>query len=266
MKEKDKLDNNISTILGFDINTLPDPLSDKSKIIKMLKDDAHYFGDLGKEDLSKSDVRALLGNLLDFKKDKDPTVPMLQGSYFHTSCLETEKLANFEIVECSSRNTNIYKEIGELRLLQKEADMVNDMVTSLKANLELSDLVWGRDGENEVPGIKEIMGNMWKAKADRVLDDCVIDLKTTADLDGFRYSARKYDYDCQAWIYNQIFGKPMVFVVVEKNTNRLGLFECSDDFLEYGKQKVVRATEVYEKFFGPNATEDVEQYFKSDIL
>ena len=107
---------------------------------------------------------------------------------------------------------------------------------------------------------------MWKGKADRVLDDCVVDLKTTSDIDGFKYSARKYNYDSQAWLYNQIFGKPMIFIVVEKKTNRLGMFQCSDDFLEYGKQKVVEATKVYNKFFSPNATHDVEQYFKTDIL
>ena len=237
-----------------------------SSTIELLKDDKNYYGDLGKTFLSNSDIYSLLKNLLDFKADIEPTVPMLQGSYFHTACLEPHKLSDFNVVECSSRNTNIYKEIGELCLLQKEADMLNDMVDTLKGSLELSEFVWGRDGENEVPGVKEIMGNMWKAKADRVLNDCVIDLKTTSDIDGFMYSARKYNYDSQAWIYNQIFGKPMIFIAIEKKTNRLGLFDCSDDFLEYGKQKVVKATEVYNKFFGPNATESVEQYYLTQTL
>jgi len=237
-----------------------------SSTIELLKDDVNYYGDLGKTFLSNSDIQHLLKNLLDFKADKEPTVPMLHGSYFHTLCLEPEKVSEFQIAECASRNTKIYKDIGELMLLQKEAEMINDMVRTLKGSLELSELVWGRDGNNEVPGVKEIMGNMWKAKADRVLSDCVIDLKTTSDIDGFMYSARKYNYDSQAWLYNQIFGKPMIFIAIEKKTNRLGLFDCSEDFLEYGKQKVVKATEVYNKFFGPNATESVEQYYLTQTL
>jgi len=237
-----------------------------SSTIELLKDDVNYYGDLGKTFLSNSDIQHLLKNLLDFKADKEPTVPMLHGSDFQTLCLEPEKVSEFQIAECASRNTKIYKDIGELMLLQKEAEMINDMVRTLKGSLELSELVWGRDGNNEVPGVKEIMGNMWKAKADRVLSDCVIDLKTTSDIDGFMYSARKYNYDSQAWLYNQIFGKPMIFIAIEKKTNRLGLFDCSEDFLEYGKQKVVKATEVYNKFFGPNATESVEQYYLTQTL
>ena len=58
----------------------------------------------------------------------------------------------------------------------------------------------------------------------------------------------------------------MIFIVAENKTNRLGMFQCSDDFLEYGKQKVVEATKVYNKFFSSKSTEDVEQYFKTDIL
>ena len=238
----------------------------KESILLELKDDDKYYGKLGKMYLSNSDIIHLLTNPMEFKKDLEPTVPMLQGRYLHTSCFEPEKINTFEVVDCSSRNTNIYKEVGGLCLLQKEVDMLHDMEQALKANIELSEFLWGREGDNEVPGIKEIMGNMWKAKADRVLDDCVVDLKTTSDIDGFKYSARKYNYDSQAWLYNQIFGKPMIFIVAEKKTNRLGMFQCSDDFLEYGKQKVVEATKVYNKFFSSKSTEDVEQYFKTDIL
>ena len=112
-----------------------------SSTIELLKEDANYYGDLGKTFLSNSDIDSLLKNLLDFKADIEPTVPMLQGSYFHTACLEPHKLSDFNVVECSSRNTNIYKEIGELCLIQKEADMLNDMVDTLKGSLELSELV-----------------------------------------------------------------------------------------------------------------------------
>ena len=58
--------------------------------------------------------------------------------------------------------------------------------------------------EYEQPGIIELEGQMWKGKADIVNHDekLIIDLKTTADLQKFRYSASKYNYDSQAYIYS----------------------------------------------------------------
>ena len=58
----------------------------------------------------------------------------------------------------------------------------------------------------------------------------------------------------------------MVFIVVEKNTYKTGLFECSETFLEYGKQKVFKAIEVYEKFFIQGAPEDINQYYHVEQL
>ena len=88
----------------------------------------------------------------------------------------------------------------------------------------------------------------------------------SGNLDEFKYSARKYNYDSQAYIYNQLFGKPMVFIVVEKETCRTGLFECSDEFLDRGREKVYKAIDVYNKFFGPSATDDITQYFTIQTL
>jgi hypothetical protein len=88
----------------------------------------------------------------------------------------------------------------------------------------------------------------------------IVDIKTTSDIDKFRYSANAYNYDSQAWIYNQLFGVPMVFVVIEKGSNRIGIFDCSDEFLDRGREKVKSAVEVWKKFFGPDATEDINQF------
>jgi hypothetical protein len=58
----------------------------------------------------------------------------------------------------------------------------------------------------------------------------------------------------------------MVFIVVEKETCRTGLFECSDEFMDRGREKVYKAIEVYQKFFGANATDDITQFFTTQIL
>ena len=92
---------------------------------------------------------------------------------------------------------------------------------------------------------------MWKGKADIVNHDekLVIDLKTTADIDKFRWSASKYNYDSQAYIYRKLFGYDMLFIAMDKSTNQIGLFECSSEFYRSGERKVEKASEVYDLFF-----------------
>ena len=54
----------------------------------------------------------------------------LVGGYFHTAILNLNKIKNFKIVEASSRNTKVYKEMsgGEMCLLQHEVDRVEALV------------------------------------------------------------------------------------------------------------------------------------------
>ena len=115
--------------------------------------------------------------------------------------------------------------------------------------------------------IKELEGVTWKGKADIVNHDekLIIDLKTTGDIDKFRWSANKFNYDSQAYIYSQLFGYEMLFIVIDKTTHQLGLFDCSPKFYEGGKDKVRKAVEVYDLFF---KTEDFDpkQYFINETL
>ena len=62
------------------------------------------------------------------------------------------------------------------------------------ANDVCKDLIQNGNVEYEVPNITEIEGEMWKGKADIVnhSERLVVDLKTTADIDKFRFSASKY--------------------------------------------------------------------------
>ena len=94
----------------------------------------------------------------------------------------------------------------------------------------------------------------------------MIDLKTTSNIKDFKYSARKYNYDSQAYLYQQFFDKPLVFYVVDKLTFELGIFEPSDNFLNNGKEKVEKAIEVYNKFFSQDAEEDIENYIIKELL
>ena len=110
------------------------------------------------------------------------------------------------------------------------------------------------------------MANWWKGKADIVHKDYLIDIKTSSDIDKFLYSAKTYNYDSQAYIYQRMFGKPMVFFVICKNTSRLGIFDCSSEFLRSGQRKVEQATEVYNNFFSDEANEDINSYIHRQTL
>lgn len=238
------------------------------KIIKQLKDDKEYYGGVGKNYLSNSDIGALLTNPKEYGVQKDDNVNFAKGRLFHHLILEPEKVKDWNAVDVSSRNTKKYKEIlaesGEpFLLLQKEYDDITELAKVMTANLDFYDMIYADGNQFEVPAIGEIGGVMWKGKADIVCDDCLIDIKTTSDINKFAsYNARKYNYDSQAYVYHTLFGKPLKFLVIDKTNGQLGLFETTADFIERGAEKVEKAIEVYNKFFSKDATDDVNQYYR----
>ena len=129
------------------------------------------------------------------------------------------------------------------------------------------DLIRNANVEYETPGVTELFGNKWKGKADIINHDdkVIIDLKTTNDLDSFRFSAKKYNYDSQAYIYSHLFGYEFMFIVIDKNTHQIGLFDCSTEFLERGQYKVEKASEVYDLFY-KSEDFDPNQYFINQTL
>jgi hypothetical protein len=242
-----------------------------SNIIEKLKSDENYYGEFGSKYISNSDINTLLKNPRMFKVREEPTVPMLQGSYLHTAMLEPEKLVNFEVVEASTRNTNIYKDAvshssSSILLLKNEQDELDSLVSTMKGNFFFYENIYREGNVFEQPAVMDIFGMPFKGKADIVSEDILIDIKTTSDIDDFRWSAKKYNYDSQAYIYSQLFGKPLVFYVVCKKSHRLGVFEPSEEFILGGRDKVMRAIEVYKKFFSKDATEDINNYFIQDTL
>ena len=241
----------------------------EADVLKKLEIDEYYYGDFGKKYLSNSDISTLLTNPLALGQPSKPSPAFLVGGYFHTAILEPDKLVKFKVIESSSRNTTAYKEMsgGELCLLQSEVDKIELMTEKVLANNVCKDLIRGINVEYERPGITELAGQMWKGKADIVNHDeqLIIDLKTTADINKFRYSASKYNYDSQAYIYSKLFGYEFVFIVIDKNNHQIGLYDCSPQFYERGADKVARAAEQY-KLFYQSEDFDPQQFFINQTL
>ena len=241
----------------------------KEDVIEKLRNDEDYYGAFGKKYLSNSDIGTLLTNPLALGKPTEQRPAFLVGGYFHTAILEPDKLKKYRVIPSSTRNTKAYKEMsgGELCLLQHEVDAIELLSDTMLANDVCKGLIRDSNTEYETPAIAEIEGEMWKGKADIVNhnEKLVVDLKTTADITRFKWSASKYNYDSQAYIYRMLFGYDMLFIVIDKNTHQLGLFDCSPEFYEKGKDKVQRAVEAY-KLFYKQKDFDPKQYFINKTL
>ena len=241
----------------------------KEKILQRLCNDEDYYGEFGNQFLSNSHVGKLLKDPLRAFEPSKPSPAFLVGGYFHTCILEPDKLDKYKVVKSTTRNTKAYKDVAgaELCLLQHEVDTIELMRDKVMANDICKDLIVNSQTEYEKPGIINMFNNNWKGKADIVNHEekLVIDLKTTADIDKFQWSASKFNYDSQAYIYSKLFGYEFLFIVIDKNTHQIGMFDCSPQFYERGEEKVRKASEAYDLFYKTKDF-DPKQYFISKTL
>lgn len=226
--------------------------------LEKLRIDKEYYTGVGKKYLSNSDIGTLLKNPKGFGKVSEDNINFAKGRLFHQLILEPAKAEESikSAVDVSTRNTKAYKERieengGGFLLLTKEVEEINKLTKVMLSNIDFFDLIKAEDNVYEEPAIRNIKGVMWKGKADIVGRDYLIDLKTTSDINKFKWSAREYNYDSQAFIYELLFGKPLIFLVIDKSTGVLGKFYASEEFLIRGEEKVEKAIEVYDKFFNP---------------
>lgn len=242
-----------------------------SDIIEQLRDDTKYYGKVGRQYMSNSDIKVLLDDPSMFGVPTPDNPVFAKGRLFHQLILEPEKAANVACVDASRRDTNKYKDacanLGvPFMLLTKEMVDIRSLVKKMMGNLDFFDTIRADGNVYEQPAVGTIMGKQFKGKADIIGTDRIIDLKTTGNIDDFKWSARKYGYDSQAYIYQSLFGKPMVFYAIDKKTGRMGMFETSKDFVLRGRDKVERALEVHDKFFGADATHSIETFYITQTL
>ena len=240
-------------------------------VINKLRNDAEYYGGIGKNYLSNSDISALLNAPKEFGVSRVDNPIFAKGRLFHQLILEPEKAKDVISLDVSSRNTKKYKDFVadnnlDFVLLDKEVNDIKSWTYIMKSNMDFFDMIYDEDNEFELPGVMEIKGEMWKGKADIVGKDALYDLKTTSDIKKFKRSANLYNYDSQAYIYQQLFGKPLVFLVIDKTTHMLGVFRPTEDFIKRGEVKVEKAIEVYRNFFSEDAVENIEDFYIEDYI
>jgi hypothetical protein len=57
----------------------------------------------------------------------------------------------------------------------------------------------------------------------------------------------------------------MIFMAIDKSTHQIGIFDCSERFLETGEDKVKRAVEAYDLFYRTEGF-DPQQYLITKTL
>ena len=240
----------------------------QNNIIEHLKDDSNYYGKVGQQYLSNSDIYSLLKNPRNFRK-KEKSLALIEGGYFHTAMLEPHKLKEYSVMDVSSRATKGFKEYikdNDLHpydvLLTKEVEKINTWVDAMKSNFVMYTDIYAEGNVYEKPAITNMFGVDWKGKADIITQTRVIDIKTTGNVDKFKWSANDYNYDSQAYVYEQLFGKPVEFYIIDKTTLKLKIAKPSPETILRGRDKVLKAIEVYNKFFAEDSAEDITQYIE----
>jgi hypothetical protein len=137
------------------------------------------------------------------------------------------------------------------------------MVDMFKSNENIKSVLDIKNIQFEVPSVGVLTESnlLWKAKADIITDDYVYDIKTSASLKSFYRSSKSYNYDSQAYIYSTLFQKPMRFLVIEKGTGLIGIFDTSEEAYSNGSYKVSEAESQFLKYY-VNKEEKLQNFTK----
>jgi hypothetical protein len=241
-------------------------------ILAKMVDDSFYYGHLGQNALSSSALKKLLQSPKAYQaslRQSDSSQALRDGQLVHMSILEKHKLKDLVIIE-GTKARKEYKdavaEYGERNVFtESEVNNAYWIADAVHSNNEASYLL--SDCDYEVPGVAMIEGIAHRAKADAITKDrkVIIDLKTTSsEIEDFKWSAKKFKYALQASLYLKIFGaEEFIFLVIDKNTKDIGIFTCSDMFLEYGLIDVYAGIQAYKDFFlQPNS----EELIKNNVI
>jgi hypothetical protein len=254
------------------IMTLDGRFWEKDMLIKEMYDDHFYYSYLGQYSLSSSSVKKLLDSPKAYVKSlrqSDNSPALIAGRLVHLSVLEPEKFQELNFIDVQSRNTKKFKEAVEQNpetFTIKEYNSAMYLAEALHSNKHAMDLLSGLD--KEVPMVGNLFDKPFRGKADAIGNGRIVDLKTCADLSKFKWNAKDFKYMCQVYIYCNLFGidyKDFYFLVIDKNTNDIGIFDVSESFYNLGESLVEQAVENYVKYI-QNGRNELHNYTVRDTL
>jgi len=242
----------------------------KQELLSKMDNDEFYYGYLGQHALSSSSCKKLLQSPYAYHKsltEKQQNVQALRdGQLIHLMVLEPHKVEYLTFTD-GTKASKEYKlaveEVGthnvftnsEYYKAKKIAERVRNQ-SDIKAMLD--------GAEYEIPEIGYYNGLPFRGKVDILKGGVVIDLKTTSDLSSFERSANFFSYDLQAALYLELFNAfEFEFIVVDKNTLDVGIYKCSERFIDSGKRKLDIATQNYQDYLN---TPNIDNYVHRGTL
>ena len=256
------------------IQLLNGELWEEKAILKEMLEDPFYYGHLGKHALSSSAAKKLIESPKAYAKSlrmSSDSQALRDGRLVHLSVLEEHRLNDLVIVDgtkASKAFKGAVEEHGK-EMVYTESELNNAKWIS-KAVKECNDAWHLLDGCSfEKPAIKMLDGLAFRGKADAMKGKTIIDLKTTSGgLAKFKWSAKNFSYDLQAALYLHLFdADEFIFLVVDKDTKDIGIFECSGQFIQNGLDKIDMAIEGYKHFFiDTDPMDSVRNYVVKDVL
>ena len=230
----------------------------EENLLELMQNDEFYYGYMAKAALSSSSIKTLLSSPKTYKYVMDygsgESQALRDGWLFHTCILEPHVFEEQIFVDVQSKNTKKYKEAlaehGKV-FTQKEKRDAERLADAFLRNEHALQLI--TDCEFEVPAVGMIDGYPFRGKADVFSKRGIVDLKTSTDVArSFPYSARKYGYDVQVYVYCQLFNisyKDFTFIAIDKGSLDIAIYDVSEDFYNEGKRKTQQAIETFETFF-----------------
>jgi hypothetical protein len=248
----------------------------EAEILKRMDDDSFYYGHLGQNALSSSALKKLLQSPKAYQASlimSDSSQALRDGRLVHLAVLEKHKLNDLVIIngtKAKKEYKDAVEEYGD-HMVYTESEMTSAywIADAIHSNNEATYLL--EDCDYEVSGVGMLEDLPFRAKADAITKDrnVIIDLKTTStEISDWHWSAKKFKYALQAALYLKIFNaEEFIFIVIDKNTKDIGIFTCSDMFLEDGLEDVLAGIKIYKDFFlQPNSEELIKNNVFRGIL
>ena len=242
----------------------------KEEILGYMLEDDFYYGKLDLNALSQSSLKLILNEPYDYLrklkgKATEKSDALIMGNLVHWGYLEPEVFYSKHFIEADRITDKAYKEAVANygadnvykakfgRIAEAYVDTLNrcDFLNDIKSRAEI-----------EVPAIKMFYDDIpIRGKADLLLEDRILDLKTTrVNPDKFnKWKIMDMDYDLQAFIYCQLFEVDYFsFIPINKINRSKGIIHCGQEILDSGEEKFYRAMDTYIKFFHNKTVEEAE--------
>jgi len=244
----------------------------QAEIVERAYEDEFYYGYLGKNALSSSNIKKILDspktyyNLMQYG-DETNSQALRDGRLIHMMVLEPHRINELVFADVSTKTTKKWKEMSaeypnHILYTEKEKANAERLADAILKNETARGLL--SDSKFEVAQVDHIEGYAFRAKADILKNNGgIVDLKTTSDLRNFVYSSRnKWHYDVQVYIYCQLFNcdySDFQFLVIDKASCDIGVYTCSPEFYNKGESKVLYALQQYVDFFEGKSPEEVQE-------